>query len=64
MSPQELSNIIYSYWKSENASHDILTDLRPSVMANIHKYKPVELCQVLNAYTECNLMDDEMIQTF
>ena len=64
MSPQELSNVIYSYYKSENAAHDILSDLRPTVLANIHKYKPIELCQVLNAFTECGLMDEELIEIF
>ena len=33
-------------------------------MKNIHKYKPVELCQVLTSYTECGMMDEEMIEVF
>ena len=45
MKPQELSNIIYSYHKSENAMVDpLLLDLRDTVVANLHRYKPVELC--------------------
>ncbi len=43
--PQELSNIVYSYYKSENASTDpLLLDLRQVIVDKLHTYKPVELC--------------------
>ena len=33
-------------------------------MQNIESYKPVELCQVLRAYTESGLLDEKMIDVF
>ena len=42
----------------------LLLDLRNVIMEKIHKYKPVELCQVLLAYTENGMMDEEMIEVF
>ena len=64
-SPQELSNIVYSYHKSENAQTDpLLLDLRQAVMDQLHTYKPVELCQVLTAYTEEGMLDESMIEAF
>ena len=63
--PQELSNIVYSYHKSENASPDpLLLDLRQAVMDRLHTFKPVELCMVLVAYTEEGLLDEEMLEAF
>jgi hypothetical protein len=33
-------------------------------MDKLHLYKPVELCQVLLAYTEEGLLDDGMLEAF
>lgn len=42
---QNLSNIVYSYWRSENAKADpFLLDVKPAVMRMLHKMIPVELC--------------------
>ena len=50
---QNLSNIIYSYYCSNNASTDpFYVDIKPAVMRLLPKMNPVELCQVLRAYTE------------
>lgn len=64
-SSQELANIIYTYYRADNALTDpLLIDLRPIVMQTIESYKPVELCQVLRAYTEAGLLDEKMIEVF
>ena len=55
--PQELSNIIYSYHKYENASPHILKDLIPVVMEKINKFNPRELTSLLWAYTEEGYFD-------
>jgi hypothetical protein len=58
---QNLSNIIYSYYRSENAQTDpFLLDIRPAVMTSLHRMIPVELCQVLRAYVETGHLDAEM----
>ena len=63
--PQELSNIVYSYWKSENANTDpLLMDLRNTILSRLHTFRPVELCQVLMAYTESGMLDDAMLEAF
>jgi hypothetical protein len=58
---QNLSNIIYSYHCSTNAITDpFFIDIKPAVMRILHKMNPVELCQVLRAYTEKGMLDEEM----
>ena len=53
MSPQELSNVIYSYWKAEHADpKQLYFALKPQVQKVMHKMIPAELCQVLMAFTE------------
>jgi hypothetical protein len=65
MSPQELSNVIYSYFKAENAVCEALFEaLLPTVKSQLHKMKPVELCQILMAFTERGAMDDELVDSF
>ena len=45
MSPQELSNVLYSFQKSENAVPDVLLEqLEDYVVENLARYKPIELC--------------------
>lgn len=45
LSPQELSNVIYSYFKAENAvCEELYEALKPTVKKELHKMKPVELC--------------------
>ena len=34
------------------------------ILANLHAYKPVELCQVLLAYTEEGALDDTLLESF
>ena len=58
---QNLSNIIYSYHCSSNAKTDpFFIDIKPAVMKILHKMNPVELCQVLRAYVEKGLFDEQM----
>jgi len=74
MSTQELSNVIYSYSRADNAERKhLFEELKPLVCKIMHKMKPVELCQVLMAFTECQesltadeepLMDAAMIERF
>ena len=33
-------------------------------MDRLHSFKPIELCQVLQAYTEAGLLDDGMLEAF
>lgn len=65
MSSQELSNVIYSYWKAEHADpKQLYLALKPHVQKIMHKMIPVELCQVLMAFTEANdpeLMTQDII---
>ena len=42
----------------------MLLDLRDTIMLELHRFKPVELCQVLLAYTEEGMLDDGMIEAF
>lgn len=45
MNGQELSNVIYSYYKAENSEPiDFFVSLKPRVKEILHKMKPVELC--------------------
>ena len=41
-----------------------MLDLRNSIMEKLHTYKPVELCQILTAYTEEGMIDDAMLEAF
>ena len=39
-------------------------DLRNTILSKLHTYKPIELCQVLTAYTEEGMLDDAMLESF
>jgi hypothetical protein len=62
MSPQELANTIYSYYKAPNSQETqaLFEELKPRVKQLVHKMKPVEMCMVLTAYTETYCCDEEL----
>ena len=64
MSSQELANVAYSYVQSLNASDEVIAELIPIIMERLHQFKPVELCQVLRAFTESDNMTPEMVKAF
>ena len=41
-----------------------MLDLRNIILEKLHLYKPIELCQVLTAYTESGIIDDAMLEAF
>ena len=49
---------------SLNASEDLIAELIPIIMERLHQFKPVELCQVLRAFTNSDLMTPEMVKAF
>jgi len=55
---QELSNLLYSYFKAENASADVLKELIPTVISKMDHLKPKELTCLLVAYTEEGFFGD------
>lgn len=63
MSTKELANIIYTYYKAENAEvSSILPELYNKVVELSDKFTPQELCLILTAYSETKLMDDKLVE--
>ena len=63
LNSRELANIIYTYYKAENAEvASLLPELKPKVIELLNKFNPVELCLILTSYAESDLMDDQLLE--
>jgi len=48
----EISNILYTYYKADNASPDVLKEMIPTVISKMDNMQPRELTCLLMAYTQ------------
>jgi len=62
LSSKEIANIVYTYYKAENAEvGSLLPELKARVIELSSKFTPMELCLILTSYTEADMMDDKLL---